>query len=61
MADKQEQSRASCDRTYLAVEKILPHLEVEPSLSASTRAALVDLVSAFERDKYDQINLEAHP
>lgn len=41
-------------RTNEAVEKIIPLLESEQSLSPATRRALVDLVSAFERDKYEQ-------
>lgn len=40
-------------RTYAAVEAIIPLLDEEASLSPATRRAMVDLVSAFERDKYN--------
>ena len=40
-------------KTYLAAKRIIPLLEAEPSLSPLTRVALVELVSAFEQDRYE--------
>lgn len=61
MTDNQNPARQTnmgWSHTYTALEAMIPLLDRETSLSPATRSAVVDLVSAFERDKYDPAHAE---